>query len=194
MKIYMEKSVSVGTDTDCMENDVESFADLSTSKGKVYHNFIIPQIQKKSSKKCKNYTTNLFSVIKDSLDIVVVLDYYGIAVNSKGFTRCLFHEEKTPSFKINRENNTFHCFGCGEHGTVIDFAMKYFKLSNIEAVRKLNQDFGLNLEEGKSVRAANCRLIQEDKNLISDFEKWEKRAFLILRDYGYILKIQNEQN
>lgn len=37
---------------------------------------------------------------------------------------CPFHNEKTSSFFIYTKNNTFHCFGCGSHGDVIDFIIK----------------------------------------------------------------------
>ncbi|NQV45445.1 MAG: DNA primase, partial [Rhodospirillales bacterium] len=37
---------------------------------------------------------------------------------------CPFHKEKTPSFTVNEEKGFYHCFGCGEHGSVFDFVMK----------------------------------------------------------------------
>lgn len=49
---------------------------------------------------------------------------------------CPFHEEKTPSFTVFKDNH-FHCFGCGEHGDVIDFVMKLNKLNFVEAVKYL---------------------------------------------------------
>ena len=186
------KSVSVGTDTDC-QRDVESFAHFSTFQ-KTTCNNSIAQPQKKSTENCKIFETDLFSQVKYSLNLTVVVDYYGVQVNSKHFALCPFHQEKTPSFKVYTDNNTYHCFGCGEHGTVIDFTMKYFGLSNIDAVRKLSQDFGLNLISAtKPVRAANCRLIQENKNLITDFEKWEKQAFITLSSYFRALRFWGEQ-
>lgn len=37
--------------------------------------------------------------------------------------RCPFHQEQTPSFVVDQKKNTYHCFGCGEHGHVEDFKM-----------------------------------------------------------------------
>ncbi len=37
------------------------------------------------------------------------------------FGVCIFHDEKTPSFAVFPEKNTFHCFGCGVNGDVSDF-------------------------------------------------------------------------
>lgn len=58
---------------------------------------------------------------------------------------CPFHNEKSPSFSVNEDKGFFHCFGCGEHGNVIDFVMKTEGLSFPEAVEKLAGDAGMEL-------------------------------------------------
>ena len=40
------------------------------------------------------------------------------------FGLCPFHGEKTPSFTVYPENNSFYCFGCGAGGDVITFIKK----------------------------------------------------------------------
>lgn len=60
---------------------------------------------------------------------------------------CPFHGEKTPSFNIYTENNSFYCFGCGAGGDVITFIMKIENLDYIEAVRFLAQRAGMNMPE-----------------------------------------------
>jgi DNA primase len=60
---------------------------------------------------------------------------------------CPFHGEKTPSFNIYTENNSFYCFGCGAGGDVITFIMRIENLDYIEAVRFLAQRAGLNMPE-----------------------------------------------
>ncbi|MEI8396407.1 MAG: CHC2 zinc finger domain-containing protein [Rhodospirillaceae bacterium] len=49
---------------------------------------------------------------------------------------CPFHHEKTPSFTVNDAKGFFHCFGCGAHGDVIGFTMRYGR-SFPEAVEEL---------------------------------------------------------
>ena len=64
-------------------------------------------------------------------------------VNPAGFISCPFHfhSEKTPSFKVYRDQNTWCCFGaCGQQtGDAIDLVMELNGLNFIEAVKFLNR-------------------------------------------------------
>jgi DNA primase len=50
---------------------------------------------------------------------------------------CPFHAEKTASFYVAPDKGFFHCFGCGAHGTAIDYLMRTRNLDFLEAVREL---------------------------------------------------------
>ena len=58
---------------------------------------------------------------------------------------CPFHKEKTPSFTVNESKGFYHCFGCGAHGSAIDFVMNTEGLSFPEAVEKLAREAGMEL-------------------------------------------------
>lgn len=60
---------------------------------------------------------------------------------------CPFHGEKTPSFNIYTETESFYCFGCGAAGDVISFIMKIDNLDYVEAVKYLAQRAGMELPE-----------------------------------------------
>ena len=60
---------------------------------------------------------------------------------------CPFHNEKTPSFCVYPENNSFYCFGCNKGGDVISFIMGVENLDFAEAVKFLAQRAGLPLPE-----------------------------------------------
>lgn len=60
---------------------------------------------------------------------------------------CPFHGEKTPSFNIYTETDSFYCFGCGASGDVISFIMKIDNLDYVEAVRYLAQRAGMDMPE-----------------------------------------------
>ena len=76
---------------------------------------------------------------------------YGFNIQRGNFICCPFHNEKTPSLKLYDGNRGFYCFGCGEHGSVIDFVMRYFGLDFQSAISKLNDDFRLGLPIGKKI-------------------------------------------
>lgn len=50
---------------------------------------------------------------------------------------CPFHVERTPSFSVCPDKGFFHCFGCGAHGSAIDFVMLTRRLDFTAAVREL---------------------------------------------------------
>ncbi|NQV84220.1 MAG: DNA primase [Rhodospirillales bacterium] len=60
---------------------------------------------------------------------------------------CPFHKEKTPSFTVNEEKGFYHCFGCGEHGSVFDFVMQTEGLTFPEAVEKLAGEAGMEIPQ-----------------------------------------------
>ena len=59
---------------------------------------------------------------------------------------CPFHNEKTPSMKVDPTLQLWHCFGCGEGGDVFGFVMKADDLSFPEAVRKLAERAHIDIE------------------------------------------------
>ena len=60
---------------------------------------------------------------------------------------CPFHREKSPSFSVNPQRQTFHCFGCGAGGSVYRFLMDYEHITFGEAVRRLAQRAGVPVVE-----------------------------------------------
>lgn len=65
--------------------------------------------------------------------------------NLKGL--CPFHSEKTPSFVVYPESQSFYCFGCGAGGDAISFIMRAENLEYIEAVKFLAEKAGLPMPE-----------------------------------------------
>jgi DNA primase len=53
--------------------------------------------------------------------------------------RCPFHEDRNPSFVVYPQTQSFHCFGCREHGDVISFLMRKERLTFPEALRVLRE-------------------------------------------------------
>lgn len=77
---------------------------------------------------------------------------------------CPFHEEKTPSFIVQRGDTHYHCFGCGAHGDAIQFLMAHQKMSFGEAVESLAQRFHVHLEivdEKEEKKGPNKTLLKQ---------------------------------
>ena len=88
---------------------------------------------------------NIADEIRERLTMRQVVEFYGFEVNRGGYINCPFHSENTPSLKVYPGNKGFHCFGCGAHGDVISFIMKYLNLTFAQAVVRLSSDFHLGL-------------------------------------------------
>ena len=71
---------------------------------------------------------------------------------------CPFHSEKSPSFTVYPENQSFYCFGCGAGGDVISFIRRIENLDYMEAVRLLAQRAGMQVpEEAGDDRSSRLR-------------------------------------
>ena len=56
---------------------------------------------------------NVFEAVKQSVTTRQAAEHYGIRVGRNGMACCPFHNDKTPSMKLDRR---YHCFGCGRQG------------------------------------------------------------------------------
>lgn len=95
------------------------------------------------------FSRQSLELLRSRIDLVEVLTPHVQLTRSgaayKGL--CPFHEEKTPSFIIQRGEGHYHCFGCGAHGDAIQFLMTHVRMSFAEAVESLAERFQVPLEE-----------------------------------------------
>ena len=100
--------------------------------------------------------------ILERVDIVDVVRRYVPDLRQKGANYeccCPFHKERTPSFKVNKARNTWHCFGaCNEGGNAIKFLMKHNNATFPEAVKELAGMCGVTIEESKDRPTAEQEL------------------------------------
>lgn len=87
--------------------------------------------------------------LQDKVDIESVVSS-NISLKRRGKTLvglCPFHNEKTPSFTVYPESNSFYCYGCGAGGDVITFVRRMENLDYIEAVKAVAQIAGVSMPE-----------------------------------------------
>ena len=80
---------------------------------------------------------------------------------------CPFHSEKSPSFTVYPENQSFYCFGCGAGGDVITFIRRIENLEYVEAVKFLAQRAGMRMpeEEDDGASRRRARLLELNRTL-----------------------------
>ena len=74
---------------------------------------------------------------------------------------CPFHNEKTPSFVVYPDTQSFYCFGCGAAGDVIGFVRKYNNLGYVESVKQLASRAGMPLPEESDHEATTRQRLLE---------------------------------
>ena len=87
--------------------------------------------------------------IKSKLTVLEVVGET-VALKRAGATYkglCPFHGEKTPSFVVTPDRETWHCFGCGEHGDIFTFLMRRDGLDFREALVRLAERAGVELTD-----------------------------------------------
>ena len=150
---------------------------------------------------------SIFEDVKSQLNIRQVIEHYGFKVNrSKQFV-CPFHNDHKPSASI--KNDYFNCFVCGAGGDLITFTAKLHGLSNIDACKKLDQDFHLGLSQQpvshidrlkadreRAKRQAELKrqkeienLIQHTGNVLADYHRYLWQG-IHLYHYGHIRHIR----
>jgi CHC2 zinc finger len=102
----------------------------------------------------KNFGINadLYDVLKRSIDIVSVIEAYGLdRFERKSSTRatacCPFHKDKSPSLSVDAGRGIYKCFGCGAGGDVFSFVREYAKLKGedmtyYQSIRRVQDEWG----------------------------------------------------
>ncbi len=92
-------------------------------------------------------------IVRDRAQIQEIIKKYVPTLQKKGrnyIGLCPFHKEKTPSFNVSAEKQTFYCFGCHTGGNVFTFISKIERLTFPESVVFLGNMLGIEVKDEKS--------------------------------------------
>jgi DNA primase len=122
-------------------------------------------------------------------DIVEVIgSYFPLKRAGSSFKAlCPFHQEKTPSFHVSPQRQTFHCFGCGVGGSVFRFVMDYEHIDFPSAVRKLAARVGIPVVEERGPLGDDDNRQHESRRLMLQLHAEAAEWFhdnLMRRDLG----------
>lgn len=105
-------------------------------------NFYIKKITAYNKEKLANTHINIDEVL-EKVDLVhLIKQDIELIKNGKEYRGlCPFHNERRPSFYVNREKGLYYCFGCGAKGNAITFLKEYLNMTFKEALNYLNNNY-----------------------------------------------------
>ena len=125
----------------------------------------------------KNFIGQLVaqSDIEDIMASYLVIKKVGR--NSKAV--CPFHSEKTPSFVVYPDSQSFYCFGCGAGGDIISFIMRAENLEYVEAIRFLAKRQGVQVPDDGDDQATEikAKVLQINRATAKFFHQCLKQPF-----------------
>ena len=111
--------------------------------------------------------------VKEKLDIVdFIRGYIQLVQSGKNFkANCPFHSEKTPSFMVSSERQSWHCFGCSTGGDIFSFLMKFENLEFYEALKVLSEKAGIELKRSNPQEYKQFGVLYDINNFAKEYYK-----------------------
>ena len=124
-------------------------------------------------------------LIKSKLDVVEFLrGYLTLTPAGKNFKGlCPFHKEKSPSFMVSPDRQSWHCFGCGVGGDIFAFIMKYENMEFGEALRLLAEKAGVELKRENPAEYKYSGLLFELNDAAKNFFRKMLAAAPVAKQY-----------
>ena len=125
----------------------------------------------------------VFEAVKQTVTTRQAAENYGIDVNRAGKAQCPFHNDRTPSMKVDKR---FHCFSCGADGDVIDFTAKLYGLDAKSAAEKLAADFQISYTHHGRKDAMQIPVPKKTEEQM--YRDLETRYFKVLSNYLHLFR------
>ena len=108
--------------------------------------------------------------VRDRVDIVELIGRH-LTLKKSGRNHvglCPFHGEKTPSFNVNSDRQSYYCFGCNEGGNAFTFLMHVENLTFPESVRTLARECGIEVPESSGSGRSNTENLYRANEVAQD--------------------------
>lgn len=114
--------------------------------------------------------------IKAAANIVeVVGDYVKLTRRGANYMGlCPFHNERTPSFSVNKAKNFCYCFSCHKGGSPVNFIMEKEGIGYQDALRQLARKYGIKIEEKELTNEE--RRLQSEREAMYMAGEWAMQA------------------
>lgn len=126
--------------------------------------------------------SRLFQTVKAAVTARQAAEMYGLKVGRNSLACCPFHQDKTPSMKVD---DRYYCFGCGVTGDAVDLTAQLLGLSPKDAALRLAADFGIEVDEAKP-RAFHPYRPRADPQ--KELQIWFGHAWDVLLEYRSLLR------
>jgi 5S rRNA maturation endonuclease (ribonuclease M5)/KaiC/GvpD/RAD55 family RecA-like ATPase len=109
---------------------------------------------------------------------------FSLVFNSSNQALCPFHKDTYPSFSISKKAGQWlwHCFGCDKGGSIIDFIMEHEHINVSEAIRRLESELPLDLDDPRITKQYNY--VDESGNLLYQCVRYDPKSFKYRRPDG----------
>ena len=127
--------------------------------------------------------SRLFQTVKAAVTARQAAEMYGLKVGRNSLACCPFHQDKTPSMKVD---DRYYCFGCGVTGDAVDLTAQLLGLSPKDAALRLAADFGIEVDEKAKPNAFHPYRPRADPQ--KELQKWFDQAWDVLLEYRSLLR------
>lgn len=127
--------------------------------------------------------SRLFQTVKAAVTARQAAEMYGLKAGRNSLTCCPFHQDKTPSMKVD---DRYYCFGCGVTGDAVDLTVQLLGLSPKDAALRLAADFGIEIDEKAKPNAFHPYRPRADPQ--KELQKWFDHAWGVLLEYRSLLR------
>ena len=122
--------------------------------------------------------------VKMAVTVRQLLEHNGIRINRQGFCVCPLHGDRDASLKVYGGERGWTCYGCHKGGDVINMAKELYGVNLSGAIRRLNDEFSLNLPLDEKVNVKDRFLFKAGQiRRESDREREEHRKELLEKEY-----------